>query len=120
MDESLDVQLPPWFFAISNSVLKGNSLKKFELLLKFYNTLFNSKWMWSCVCPIRNVAACKLMEESAIMGLPSHYSICPYQLMYQIKKIWLKASVLYEQLFSSVSYATLCPICNDMFMFFVY
>ena len=36
------------------------------------------------------------------------------------KKIWLKASVLYEQLLSSVPYATLCPICNSVFMFFVY
>ena len=27
MDETLDVQLPPWF-AISNSTLKSNSLKK--------------------------------------------------------------------------------------------
>ena len=54
------------------------------------------------------------------MGLPSHYSTCPTQLMYQIKKIWHKASVLYEQLLSSVPYATLCPISNSMFMFFVY
>ena len=37
--------------------------------------MFNSKWMWSCVCPIHNMTACKLMEESAIMGLPFHYSI---------------------------------------------
>ena len=73
-----------------------------------------------CVCPIRNVAACKLMEESAIMGLPSQYSISPSQLTYQIKIFWLKASVLYEQLLSSVPYATLCPIRNGMFMFFVY
>ena len=79
MVETLDVRLPPWF-AISNSALKDNSLKKFYLLLKFHNTLFNSKWMWSCVCHIHNVVACKLMEESAIMGLPSHYSICPFQL----------------------------------------
>ena len=27
MNENLDVRLPPWF-AISNSALKGNSLKK--------------------------------------------------------------------------------------------
>ena len=88
--------------------------------MKFYNTLFTSKWMWSCVCPICNVAACKLMEESAITGLPSHYSISPSQLMYQIKKFWLEASVLYEQLLSSVPYGTLCLIRNIMFMFFVY
>ena len=75
--------------------------------MKFYNTLFNSKWMWSCVCPIHNVAACKLMEDSAIVGLPSHYSICPSKLMYQIKKFWLKASVLYEQLLSSFPCTTL-------------
>ena len=72
--------------------------------------------MWSCVCPIQNVAACKLMEEGAIMGLPSHYSICPSQLMYQINIFWLKASVLYEQLLGSVLYATLCPMRNNMFM----
>ena len=76
--------------------------------------------MWSCVCPIRNVTAGKLMEEGAIMRLPSHYSMCPSQLMYQIKKIWLKASVLYKQLLSSVPYATLCLIRNSMFIFFVY
>ena len=51
------------------------------------------------------------------MGLPSHYSICPSQLMYQIKIFWLKASVLYEQLLSSVHmrhvvpYATVC-LCS--------
>ena len=76
--------------------------------------------MWSCVCPIRNVAACKLMEESAIMRLPSHYRICPSQLMYQIKIFWLNASVFYEQLLSSVPYITLCPIHNSVFMFFLY
>ena len=36
------------------------------------------------------------------------------------ENFWLKASVLYEQLLSSVPYTTLCPIHNDMFMFFVY
>ena len=76
--------------------------------------------MWSCECPIRNVTACKLMEESAIKGLPSHYSICPSQLKYQMKIVWLKASVLYEQLLSSAPYATLCPILSGMFMIFVY
>ena len=25
--------------------------------------------MWSCVCPKYSMTACKLMEESAIMGL---------------------------------------------------
>ena len=54
------------------------------------------------------------------MELPSYYSICASQLKYQMKKYWLKASVLYEQLLSSVQYATLCPIRNSMFMFFVY
>ena len=67
--------------------------------------------MCSCVCPIRNVTACKLMEESAVVGLTSHYRTCPSQLKYQMKKIWLKASVLYEQLLSSVSYATVC-LCS--------
>ena len=45
------------------------------------------------------------------MGVPSHYIICPSQLMYQIKYFWLKASVLYEQLLSSVPYATVC-LCS--------
>ena len=76
--------------------------------------------MWSCVCPIRKVAACKFMEDSAIMGLPSYFSICLSQLMCQMKIFWLKASVLYEQQLSSVPYATLCPIRKGMFMFFVY
>ena len=76
--------------------------------------------MQSFVCPLHNMAASKLMEESAIMGLPSHYSICPSQMKYQIKQFWFKASVLYEQLLSSVPYATLCTICNSVFMFFVH
>ena len=69
--------------------------------------------MWSCVCPICNMTACKLME-SAIMGLPCHYSICPSHLKYQMKKFWLKASVVYEQLISNVPCATICPIRNGM------
>ena len=36
MDETLDVRLPPWF-AISNSALKSNSLKK---ILTFIEILF--------------------------------------------------------------------------------
>ena len=119
MDETLDVCLPPWF-AISNSPLQGDSLKKFQLLLKSYKTLFNSKWMWSYMCQICNKTARKLTEESAFMGLPSHYSIHFPHLKYQMKTFWSKASVMYEQLLSSVPYAMLCPIHNTMFMFFVY
>ena len=63
--------------------------------------------MRSRLCPIRNVTPCKRMEEGAIKGLASHYSICPSQLNYQMKHFWLKASVLYEQLSSSVPDATL-------------
>ena len=63
---------------------------------------------------------CKLIEESAIIGLPSHYSICSSQFKYQLRNFWLKAHVLYEQLLSSVPYATLGPIHNSMFKFFVY
>ena len=59
-------------------------------------------------------------EESAFMGLPSHHSICPSQLKYQMKKLWLKESVLYDQLFSSFSYATLFTIRNGIFMLFAY
>ena len=33
MDEILDVRLPPWF-VISNSALKGNSLKKILTLIE--------------------------------------------------------------------------------------
>ena len=36
---------------------------------------------------------CKVMEESAIKALPSHYSICPSQLKYQMKKFCLKADM---------------------------
>ena len=31
------------------------------------------------------------------MGLSSHYNICPSNLKYQMKKNWLKESVLHEQ-----------------------
>ena len=44
----------------------------------------------------------------------------PPHLKYQMKKCWLKVNILYEQLLTSVPYATLCPICNSMFTFFVY
>ena len=119
MGETLDICLPPWF-AISNSALKSNSLKKSSNF--YWNLIKLCSTQNGCghVCPIRNVTACKLMEESAIKGLPCHYSICPSQLKYHMKKIWLKARVLYEQLLSSVPYARLCPIRNGMFMIFVY
>ena len=74
--------------------------------------------MLTCACPI-DMTACKLMEESAIMGPLSHRSICPSQLKYLIKTFWLQASVLYEQLLSSVPYTALCPTCNGLFMLFV-
>ena len=114
MDETLDVWLPPGF-AISNS-----ALKKSNFYWNFIILSFNSKWIWSCVCSIGNMADCKFMEESAFLGLPSHHSICPFQLMSEVKKFWFKANILYDQLLSSVPYATLCPIHNSMFMFFVY
>ena len=44
------------------------------------------------------------------MGLSSPYSICPSLLKYQMKKFWLMASVLFEQLLS-VPYATVC-LCS--------
>ena len=72
------------------------------------------------MCPIHNFTASKLMEESDIMVLPSHYSICPSYLMYLVKQISLEASVLYEQLLSSAPYAVFCPISNSMFIFFIY
>ena len=110
MDETLDIHLPPWF-TISNNALKSNSLKKVLTFIEIYKTLFNSKWMRSCVCPIWNVTACMLMEESAIERLPSHYSICV---------AYGTSQLLYEQLLSSVPYATLCPIRKGMFIIFVY
>ena len=76
MGETLDVQLPH-LFAISNSALKGNSLKKIQTFienLNFYST------QNGCVCSVCNPTACKLMEERSIMGLPSHYHICSSQL----------------------------------------
>ena len=76
--------------------------------------------MWSYVCPIHNMTACKLMKEGVIMGIPSNYSTCPSQSKYQIKHFWLKAGGLHKQLLNSVPYATLYPIHNGMFMFFVY
>ena len=75
---------------------------------------------FASVCPIRNVTACKLMEDTAIIGLPSYYNICPSQWKYQMKKNWLKTSMLYEHLISSVPYATPCPIHNIMIMLSVY
>ena len=36
------------------------------------------------------------------MGLSFNYSICSSQMKYKTKNFWLKASVLYEQLLSSV------------------
>ena len=95
---------------------KATVWKKFYLLLKSYKILFYSKWMWSSVCTIRNMTASKLTEESAIKGHLSHYSICPSQLKHQMKfGFWIKASVLYEQLLSSVPsmqhfvpYTTVC------------
>ena len=62
------------------------------------------------------MTVCKLMEKSAIKGLPSHYSICLSQLKYQMENFWLKLSVLYDELLSSVPCATLCPIRNGVFM----
>ena len=75
--------------------------------------------MLSCVRPIRNVTACKIME-SVTKGVPFHNSICPSHLNYKMKHFWLKASVLYKQLSSSVPYATVCPIRNGVFMIFEY
>ena len=64
---------------------------------------------------MRNEIACKLIEESAIKGFPSRYSIYSSQLKYQMKKVWLKASVLYMSNYLVVShmqhfapYATVC------------
>ena len=78
-----------------------------QLLLKSYKILFNLKWMWSCGSSIRNMTACNLMQESAIKGRHTHYSICPSQLKYQMKRFWFKAREQhYMQHF--VPYATVC------------
>ena len=55
----------------------------------------------------------KLMEESAIIGLPSHYNIGPSLLMYQIKKICLKASALHEQHFVPYVMVWLCSVYTE-------
>ena len=88
-----------WF---SNSALKSNTLKKIKFYWNFIE-LYSSQNGCGHVCPLLNVTACKLMEETAIKGFPSHYSICSYQLKSQMKNIWLKANVLYQQLLSSVA-----------------
>ena len=124
MDEALDVRLPPWF-AINNSALKGNSLKKILTIIEIIK-LYSAQNGCGHVrmCPIHSVTACWLMVESAIMELPSRYRICPSPLKYQIK--FGSNQVLYELLLSSVPfttlvpYATICPIRNSMFMFFIY
>ena len=77
------------------------------------------------VCLVLNAESLKCISlkcpiQESPNGLPSHYSICPSQLEYLMKNVWLKASVLHEQLLSSVPYAILCPICNSTFMIFVY
>ena len=85
-------------------------------LLKLYSTqnwcvhVFVPYTIWLPVSWWRRV----ISRES-----PSHYSICPSQLKYQMKNFWLKTGVLYEQL-CSVPFATLWPIYSSMFMFFVY
>ena len=69
---------------------------------------------------MRSMTACKLMEESGNKELPSHYSICPSQLKYQIKKFSLKVNVLFKQLLRSVTYAALFFIRKGIFMTFAY
>ena len=65
MDETLDVQLLPWF-AISNSVLKGNSMKKNPTFYWNLIKLYSTQNRCGHVCPIHNVTACKLLVKSAI------------------------------------------------------
>ena len=117
MVESLDIQLLP-LFVITSSAVKGNSLKKILTFIEILYNLFISKWIWSYMCPIWNMTPYKLMEEHAIMGHPSHYSIGPSQLKFQKKRCGLKASAFLNKY--SVPYATLCPIHNAIFMFWVY
>ena len=42
MDETLDIQLPPWF-AISNSALKRNSLKKIIIFMEILQNFIQLK-----------------------------------------------------------------------------
>ena len=42
MDETLDIQLPPWF-AISNSALKRNSLKKILIFMEILQNFIQLK-----------------------------------------------------------------------------
>ena len=98
MDETLDVRLPPWF-AISNSALKSNSLKNFYWnLIKLYLT------------------------QNGCGNVCVPYTSWPpiWRRLLSRDSLPIMTNVLYEQLLSSVPYATLCPICNGIFMIFVY
>ena len=97
MDVTLDAWLPPWF-AISNSALKGNSLKKFKLLLKLI-ILYSTQNGCGLVCvPCAMWLPVSLWRRVLSWDSLPTISLSPSQLMYQIKKFWVKASALYEQL----------------------
>ena len=107
MDEALDVRLPPWF-AINNSALKRNSLKKILTIIEIIK-------LYSAQNGCGHVRMCPIHS-------PIH-RICPSPLKCQTK--FGSNQVLYELLLSSVPftfvpYATLCSIRNSMFMFFIY
>ena len=110
MDETFDVQLSPWF-AISNSALKGNSQKKnsnfYWNLIKLYSTQNGRGHV--CV-PYATWLPVSLWRKVL------SWDICPPQLKHQMKKFWLKTSVLYDELLSIVPtqhfvpYTTVCYV----------
>ena len=56
-----------------------------------------------------------------VLSWDSHSIVAYVPPNWSVKQnFWLKATLLYEQLLSSVPYTTLFPICKSMFMFFVY
>ena len=103
MDETSDVWLPPWFYW---------SFIKIFWTQNGCGHVCVPYTLWLLVSLLKRVLSW--------VFLPITYSIFHSQLKYQIRKTWLKTSVLYKQLLSSAPYATLCPIQNAIFMFFVY
>ena len=89
MDEALDVRLPPWF-AINNSALKRNSLKKILTIIEVIK-LYSSQNGFGHVrmCPIHSTTACWLMVQSTIMELQD--LSLPIEVS---NKIWFKSSVI--------------------------
>ena len=85
-------------------------------LLKSYIKLYSTQNGYGHVC-VPYTTWLEAHEGECYHWTSSCYSKCFSQLKYQISKFWLKTSVLYEQLWNSVPYTTLCLIHTGMFMF---